>query len=88
MISDDLSTFSCKTSNIPPMLQLLASLQVLATERFQSIAGDSLQSLVSRIVGEVAKAITAHHQQFIHFPMPNETPLAKYKFSQIGERPE
>ena len=87
MISDDLSTFSGKTSNIPPMLQLLASLRILATGRFQSIAGDLQQSLVSRIVGKVAKAITAHHQKFIHFPTPNETPLAKYKFSQKGERP-
>ena len=39
--------------------------------------------IVSRIVGKVAKAIAAQHQQFIHFPRPNETSLAKYKFSQI-----
>ena len=34
-------------------------------------------------MGKAAKAIAAHHQQFIQFPTPNETPLAKYKFSQI-----
>ena len=90
MISDDLSTFSGKASNIPPMLQLLASLRFFATGSFQSIVGDLLhisQSSVSCIVGKVAKAIAAHHQIFIHFSMPNETPLAKYKFSQIGGRP-
>ena len=38
-------------------------------------------------MGKVAKAIAAHHQQFINFPTPNETPLAKYKFSQIGGLP-
>ena len=65
------------------MLQLLASLLFFATGSFQSIAGDLLhisQSSVSHIVGKVAKAIVAHHQEFIHFPTPNETPLAKYKF--------
>ena len=90
MISDDLSTFSGKASNIPPMLQLLASLRYFATRSFQIIAGDLLhisQSSVSRIVGKVATAIAAHHQEFIHFPTPNETPLAKYKFSQIGGLP-
>ena len=64
------------------MLLLLAGLQFSLLD-----AGDLLhisQSTVGRIVGKVAKAIAAHHQQFIHFPTPNETPLAKYKFSQIG----
>ena len=42
IISDVLSTFSGKASNIPPMLQLLASLRVFATGSFQSIAGDLL----------------------------------------------
>ena len=82
MNSDVLSTFSNKASNIPPMLQLLASLRFFATGSFQSIAGDLLhisQSSVGRIVGKAAKA-TAAHQHFIHFP----TPLAKYKCSQIG----
>ena len=67
------------------MLQLLASLQFFATGSFQSIAGDLLhisQSLVSRIVGKVAKVIAAHHQQFIYIPMPNETPLA-FRISEV-----
>ena len=38
-------------------------------------------------MGKVAKAIAARHQQFIHFPAPNETPLAKIKFSQKGGLP-
>ena len=86
MISDDLSTFFDKASSIPPMLQLLTSLRFFSTGSFQSIACDLLhisQSSVSRIVGKIAKAIAAHHQQFIHFPTPNEPPLAK----QIGGRP-
>ena len=90
MISSDLSTFSGEASNVPPMLQLLASLRFFPTGRFQSIASDLLhiwQSSVSRIGGKVAKAIAAHHQQFIHFSTLNETPLAKYKLSQIGGRP-
>ena len=72
------------------MVQLLASLRFFDTGSFQSIAGDLLhilQSSVSRIVGKVAKAIAAHHQQFIHFSTPNETPLAKYIFSQISGCP-
>ena len=84
MISDDLSPFSDKESNIPPMLQLLASLRLFTTGSFRSIAGDLLhilQSSVSRIAGKVAKTIAAHYQQFIHFPTPNETQLAKCKFS-------
>ena len=42
MISDDLSTFFGKVSNISPMLQLLASLRFFATGSFQNIAGDLL----------------------------------------------
>ena len=64
MISDDLSTFSGKESNIPQILQLLAILQFFATGSFQSIAGDLLnisKSSVSCIVGKVAKAMAAHH---------------------------
>ena len=38
-------------------------------------------------MGKVAKVIAVHHQQFIYIPTPNETPLAKYKFSQIGGPP-
>ena len=38
-------------------------------------------------MGKVDKAIAAHNQQFIHFPTPNETPLAKFKFSQLGGLP-
>ena len=86
MNSDVLSTFSSKAPNIPPMLQLLASLRFFATGSFQSISGDLLrisQLSVSRIVGKAAKAAAAHHQYFIHFP----TPLAKYKCSQIGGHP-
>ena len=71
MISNNLNAFSGKVSNIPPMSQQFAS--------FQSFAEDLLhisQSSVSRIVGKVAKVIAANHQQLIHFPTPNETPLA------------
>ena len=42
MISDDLSTFSGKESNIPPILQLLTSLRFFASGSFQSIAGNLL----------------------------------------------
>ena len=57
MISDDLSTISGKESNIPPMLQLLASLRLFTTGSFKIIAGDLLhisQSSVSSIMGKVA----------------------------------
>ena len=83
MFSDDLSTYSGKVSNIPTMLQPLASLRFFATGSFQSIAGDLLhisQSLVSRIVSKVAKAIEAHHQQFIHFPTPKRRHLPSIIF--------
>ena len=42
MISDDLSTFYGKVSNIPPMLPLLASLRFFPSGSFQSITSNLL----------------------------------------------
>ena len=91
LISDNLKNIFKQGVQQSSNVAAVSKFTIFATGSFKSIAGDLLhipQSSFSRIVGKVAKAIAAHHQQFIHFPTPNETPLAKYKFCQISGLPE
>ncbi|XP_050664028.1 putative nuclease HARBI1 [Leptidea sinapis] len=75
---------------IPPVIQMLAALRFYATGNFQIVCGDLhqiSQSVVSKIVANVSKALALKIRRFIKFPDVPEQANVKIQFHRVAGFP-
>jgi hypothetical protein len=75
---------------IPPEIQILVTIQYLASNTFQLHVGDAFgisQRSISNAIENVIKAITKRRTEFISFPTPEERRQTMLRFSKIAGFP-
>ena len=90
MVQDQLQRDQQKESSIPPILQLLISLQFYGSSDFLRNTADLFGvniGTVSRILPECSRAIASHSRQYITFATMMEIPRIQEEFHAIAGLP-